>query len=527
MLLLALLTCLLHSGRPSPEFHPAPPLAAHAPPPSAADSTERKAYRRLRSLIARARRGDKNLNETRSSALTAMVGQVISLRDGDPALRDEINLTLFEMAALGRGAEFSSLPAVKHTREGLVRLGKREIERFLLREGESGLRWVAESVLGGKKVPDGLKMAALELLRDRHALCTRQALMFTARTTTLDLREAALEALVGWDDAVVNHFFLNSLGQDGNGIQYLTRHFASFNKELRPRLLKPLLALAAKLYASDSWRDAARATHLMRCLPRQSAIPVLLDALVVWDHRLGTPLSSKRVLWEVCDELRKLSGTSLKPDPETWLIWWQGIENGRFQLPKDVSEGGQELSQASFFGLRPVTDRVLFLIDRSGSMNEVLASDLGTRYEEAVRQFLAFLRTSGPETTFSLALFSGDTRILSHGPRKATNHNLGSAHQFLLKNGPQGGTFLHQGLKDALRLGPGGRISPQRVKFDTVIVLCDGATQEGPDWVEPWLARWNAVAQLTFQCVEIGKSGDGTLKALAEFSGGAYVQVLR
>ena len=63
-----------------------------------------------------------------------------------------------------------------------------------------------------------------------------------------------------------------------------------------------------------------------------------------------------------------------------------------------------------------------------------------------------------------------------------------------------------------------------------MIVLCDGRTSEGPDWVRGWLERVNDDAQLTFYCVQIGREGDrpprdDTLQQLAEGSGGDYIRI--
>ena len=63
----------------------------------------------------------------------------------------------------------------------------------------------------------------------------------------------------------------------------------------------------------------------------------------------------------------------------------------------------------------------------------------------------------------------------------------------------------------------------EREKRDSL--LCDGDTEEGPSWVEPWIRENNEAAQLIFHCVQIGRRGDGTLKRLAELTGGQFLRV--
>jgi len=102
--------------------------------------------------------------------------------------------------------------------------------------------------------------------------------------------------------------------------------------------------------------------------------------------------------------------------------------------------------------------------------------------------------------------------------------NLAQAERWLRRNGPDGGTQLFEGVRAALRLNRRGALDADAQEVDTVVVLCDGATAEGPGWVRPWLRANNEVAQLVFHCVQIGPSGDGTLEALAEATGGELVR---
>jgi len=511
---------------------PAIPSTPHTAPAEewsspACDASERIAFRKLRSLTVKARRGDRSLKESQLAALPALLRLTHALRLSEPSFEAEINLALFEMAALAWVPVQGKNAAAMQVCADLGRSARHELERYAAERGDELYTWIAQSILSTDQGPVGPRIVAAKLLQGIRAPSTRQALMFTARTSTLELRDAALEALVGWDDRVVSHFFLEFLAENGRGIQYLARHFTSFNGELDQRVEGPLTELCRSLYRSNAWRDGARAQHLIRCLSAEMAIPILLDALVVWDHRMGTKNGSRRVLLEISTELRRITGVSMGPKPEAWQKWWQGVESGRFSLLKGASEGQSEVSVSGFYGLQPLTDRVLFIIDRSGSMDTVIGTDGSSRYEEAVEQFVDYMHTSGPETQFSVVLFSDDVRVHSQVLKKASTRNLESAERWLRQNGPDGGTWLHKGIKTALKLGQDGRILLDKVQADTVIVLCDGDTEEGPGWVAPWLQRWNGEAQILFRCVEIGRLGNGTLRALAQNSGGSYIQVLR
>ena len=76
-----------------------------------------------------------------------------------------------------------------------------------------------------------------------------------------------------------------------------------------------------------------------------------------------------------------------------------------------------------------------------------------------------------------------------------------------------------------MHLMPDGMPDLAVLEADTVIVLCDGETEEGPGWVEPFLRSVNQRARVVFHCVRIGAAGDGTLEKLAGGSGGDFVRV--
>ena len=97
----------------------------------------------------------------------------------------------------------------------------------------------------------------------------------------------------------------------------------------------------------------------------------------------------------------------------------------------------------------------------------------------------------------------------------------------MLYRGPQGTTELEPAVREALRLDREGRPDLSELEADTVVVLCDGATAEGPAWVAPLLSGPNQEACVVFHCVQIGGGGDGTLEALAEGTGGTFVSVPR
>ena len=255
-------------------------------------------------------------------------------------------------------------------------------------------------------------------------------------------------------------------------------------------------------------------------------MPLLLDALSACTGREQSGGGSRRILDDVVRELRRISGKSIGRNPKNWITWWIAVRQGRAQLADpDVEQAEPEKTEATFFGLRPMTDQVTFVIDRSGSMETEWDTMEHSRYAEAVEQMMRFLQAGGPATRFNVILFSDEPLRSSPHLVRATARNLSRSRSSLLERRPSGNTFLRPAIELALRLDSNGNADPRLLEADTIIVLCDGETGEGRDWVKPLLERVQATTRVRIHCVLIGVQGDGTLEALAEGTGGDFLRI--
>jgi uncharacterized protein with von Willebrand factor type A (vWA) domain len=145
-----------------------------------------------------------------------------------------------------------------------------------------------------------------------------------------------------------------------------------------------------------------------------------------------------------------------------------------------------------------------------------------SRFDEAVDRLLYTLRDLGEKTQFRVVLFSDGIQTFDTELTLATEGNLKKLKGWAHRVGTGGGTDLAGGVQGAFPGLTTGKLDPNEIDVDTVIVLCDGET-ENPDWVAPWLARYNDAARLKFHCVNLGGKPGGVLEALAKGSGGRFV----
>ena len=480
----------------------------------------------LRAWTDRFARAGRPLDVSEEQGLRTLLDRVRRLGEDHPERGPEIDLALLDLGAAdpGRGSRAPLLPPATASTKSIA-LG--ELDRRIAgdRAGKI-LPWLAAEVLDEPKVhgPERRVMAA-QALAGRYSMPTLPSLLRAARDPAPAVQRAGLAALVGWPDAAVHVFFLERIDRDATALPALQEHLAAVRGELGPHALDRLRASVGRLYVSEDWRDAARARRLVDFLDPRRAVPILIESLSVWKRRGEEGAGSKRIQYEILEELQRISGRSIGIRPDLWNQWWQAVRDGRVDLPELDGEGQDAYTTATFFGLRPASDRVIFVVDRSGSMEGPMGTAGRARFDEAVFQLFRFLESAGEETRFSIVVFNDRAARWRNRLAPATSSNLAQARRWLEAKRPVGGTQLREGVRRALDANRDDDLSPDKIEADTVIVLCDGATSEGAGWVRPWLLRENGDAELVFHCVQIGTGGDGTLEALAAATDGDFVRV--
>lgn len=379
------------------------------------------------------------------------------------------------------------------------------------------------------------RLAACEVLKkDPHSETTLALLSCTRvdEESELDLLNAAVAGLAGRLDRGVHLRLLDLLvkaeaGQSRLWKSGVEKHFRQVEIPMEdPRSLDRVVEFVTQAIHSEDWRKASRGASIARCLPHSKIFPQLIEALGTWIERAKDEKRAvKRVQGEILGELGRRSGRSLGAHPERWSALWEGYLRGEIsmkgegRLPNRTTVGG-------FFGLRPETDRVTFVLDRSGSMEAKFGDGRGhTRLEESADQMAELLYQLGPRTRFNVVLFSDKAREWRHELSPADERTVKSARSWVRSTGAKGGTHLRDGVMKAMHVDARGKLDLEALEADTVIVLCDGETAEGPAWVASFLRNQNDDARIVFYAVQVGGSSDGTLEALCEATGGEFLLV--
>ena len=354
---------------------------------------------RLEAWVTRARNAPRAVDVERQSELRGILGELrLARAAGGDTLAQDLGLVALASLEWSSGSAGSELLAS-------ARLGRGELESVLAQTRAPFAERLALEVLApARKRPRAERVVAAQLLGDARVPATLPLLREATREEDLDLSQAAFEALCGWDEPSVHLMFLESLARGAPRTRIVAEHFARTRATLGEAVLDWLAREVGRRYLADDWREAARARALARALDAEHAVPILIEALALWNRRGDAGQGSRRIRAEIVGELQRLAGRSLGDEPEPWSAWWEGVRAGRKTLADDGIPDEQQTTSASFFGLQAFTDRVVFVVDRSGSMQSAFGTSGRTRYEEAIEQLAHFLRRSGADTRFSVAL---------------------------------------------------------------------------------------------------------------------------
>ncbi len=329
-------------------------------------------------------------------------------------------------------------------------------------------------------------------------------------------RAAAIRALarLGFHHPKVRAFLIALLAsRDAEGrILALDAAGASGDPSVLPKVLPNL--------THEAWQVRLSAVEALDALRPLGAIEPLIGRLEAEEEA--------RVRDRIAETLFRLTGLNLYDDAAIWARWWATNKAG-FKMPESIPTlpeqhvGG---TQAGFYGIPIKTERVVFVIDQSGSMSAAGRSSksedekepkANNRLDVAVREVLGAIAKLKNRARVNVILFHTTIH-----PWKPTLQGLSGGNRSALKRHleskkPTGGTNLYDGLELALQIKD----------VDTVFLLSDGAPGSGKYVATPDILRGvrreNQTRRIAIHCISIGMDSE-LLRRLARENGGQYVR---
>jgi len=253
--------------------------------------------------------------------------------------------------------------------------------------------------------------------------------------------------------------------------------------------VKPILHAVAqdedwriRLAAADvmpiHFRDPATVALMRKLLKDEKPIVREVAAITTGNLKLE-PLFGELVLLMREGNLRakhksyiamtQISGQDYKYAPDAWDKWWRDKKAGKLDTSGAI-KAKESMSLATYYNFKIFSDRILFVIDVSGSMN--WPEYHPNRIEVATRELIKAIKSLDEKTLFNVMTFAGHVNMWQKkGEVPANERNVAAALKWL-KNAllPRGATNTYDALMRSLEDNP---------LVDTVFFLSDGIPSTG------------------------------------------------
>jgi HEAT repeat protein len=286
----------------------------------------------------------------------------------------------------------------------------------------------------------------------------------------------------------------------------------------KPGLAIPALDALGELHPADSfavfdkalkakeWPVRVAAIRGLVKLRRKDSIDLLIDRV---DKEEG------RMLAEIVDALRGLTGRPFGYAPGQWKEWWTGAKED-FNLPdRATAIATSQAGMTTYHGVPVLSNRIVFLLDMSGSMaTETTGTE--TRMDQAKKELSRVLSQLSPAAQVNLVFFDDKIQPWNKGLLPIKTH-LKEAQAVVARVAPRGQTNIFDSLDFAFTLK----------EADTIYLLSDGDPTAGriidQDDILREIRRMNRLRQIVIHTISFGASP--FLKRLAEQNGGQYVEI--
>lgn len=347
---------------------------------------------------------------------------------------------------------------------------------------------------------------------------------------------------------------LSMLGSSGSElILGKLRELLSTEKEAAARaVLIDTLALAGdsalaemlleKLILDESWHVKSRAAAAMARLRLVEAIPLLIERIEAERGRLRTDYQ---------EALISLTGEDFSTNVTLWRRWWKDHGEG-FEVPpieeveRKVSEEAKAKVGTTFFGISTESERVLFVLDLSGSMEFAMVprdnpdDDPGrpfdmprdgenSRLDEAKIALNKAIGGTEEGATFNVVFYASDVWTWQDNLVEMTSDTRSDALRMIEELNGVGGTNIYGALGTALELaGADSDDEWKEPEIDTIFFLSDGRASVGlttdSDEILSHVRDLNASTGIVIHTIGLSGAQDAyLLRSLAEQNGGKYV----
>ena len=344
-----------------------------------------------------------------------------------------------------------------------------------------------------------VRAAALESVAERKDKSAEAVLHREAQSSNEEAAAVAIGLLPGFPSEATLQLLLKLAGQykPGLAIPALEALGALKAVEALPVLEKSLKA--------KEWPLRVAVIRALSRLHRKECVELLVERI---DKEEG------RMLAEIVDALRGLTGKPFGYAPGQWKEWWAGAKESFEPPDKAAALLASQAGMTTYHGVPVLSNRIVFLLDISGSMSELSGSE--SRIDQAKKELQRVLSQLGSGAQVNMVFFDERIEPWKKGlvPIKA---NLKEAHAVVQKVAPRGQTNIFDALEFAFA----------NKEADTIYLLSDGDPTNGrvidPDDILREVHKLNRLRQIVIHTISFGASR--FMRELAAENGGQYIEI--
>jgi hypothetical protein len=310
--------------------------------------------------------------------------------------------------------------------------------------------------------------------------------------------------------------------------------------------------------ADPEWSVQVLATRIVREKKITRAIPHLISAL---------ERANPRMAEEIGTTLKEVTGQNFEPYADVWAKWWEANKE-KFQGRDAVKVGGRPKDPPvdnSIYGVPIKSDRILFIIDISGSMihktenpqaptppapkgpitpkegekekppppppEEVMS---GPKIDVAKHELKKAIEKLPKTAKFSVVAFNHTTLVWKESPVEATPENKEEALKWVRGMKASGSTYSDGALRVGFRIAGLGAVDKAypEIVIDTIMFISDGAPTDNAEpsknmdfkIILEHVREWNREKKVVINCIAVDmQPGNEFMATLARENGGIFV----
>lgn len=239
-----------------------------------------------------------------------------------------------------------------------------------------------------------------------------------------------------------------------------------------------------------SWRGDMAIVQLLDDWRTPDAVPALISVLEQYQSKPAEVASGKLsplLLYRTHELLIAMTGAVFPADqPEKWREFYDKEKASLDVVDKHAPKAAPSTSAGGFCGIPVQGNRVLFILDLSGSMAFKMPDGSSTRLDYAQRQLEQAMKSISENSSFNMVTFNGNPKAKQWSKEMvpATEKNREKFLKFVYGLRGDGGTNLWSGFEQGLKVRSLVHGDHYESNVDEVFILSDGAPSVG-DIIDP------------------------------------------